>query len=59
MTAFQIIAQEDICTSAKKIILRDGEAITDKDGDCTRLYWHLNECEICRNLREKLRDKII
>jgi len=43
----------DTCEEAKRIINRDGDICVKSNGDCTRLYWHISECEKCAILLEK------
>jgi len=46
--------KSDLCELAQRIVRSQGnEVCITKDGECTRLYWHLHECQTCRMLRRK------
>ena len=47
------------CDIAKKIIARQGnETAVKANGDCTELYWHIESCSACANLRHLATERV-
>jgi len=42
-----------LCERGKLIAKKCDNFITDKEGEPTKLYWHISECEECREIREQ------
>jgi len=41
------------CEFGQRIARRDGLTVVKADGDCTALYWHLHDCDLCRDLADE------